>query len=161
MILIWLAFYLAHSFCLITLVSPATRQRYAKTPKGWQHWLSLTLFYSIPASFLWADDPQPLTVLASFLLFTAGSTLAIWAVRSNPWFSPAIEMPPTVVTDGAYALISHPGYCGFAMMAGASWLMVGATWALIPLGVYWLLLAWRGWRESELLQERQRVLLQK
>ena len=120
MILIWLAFYLAHSFCLITLVSPATRQRYAKTPKGWQHWLSLTLFYSIPASFLWADDPQPLTVLASFLLFTAGSTLAIWAVRSNPWFSPAIEMPPTVVTDGAYALISHPGYCGFAMMAGAS-----------------------------------------
>ena len=151
MILIWLAFYILYLFCFALIVPRSTLRRYSATPRDWQHTAAHFLFYSIPASFLWADDPHPAAVLLSFFLFAGGGGLVIWAVASNPWFSPAIEMPPMVVIDGAYAICAHPGYTGFALMALASWLIVGAAWALIPLVLYWALLAWRGWRESKML----------
>lgn len=152
MILIWLAFYVTYLVCAAVVIPRSTFKRYEKAPRDWQHRAAHILFYSIPVSYFFgADDPQPLTVLLSLVLFVAGGALVIWAVASNPWFSPAIEMPPMVVTDEAYGWFRHPGYTGFGLMAVASWLMIGATWALIPLAAYLALLAWRGWRESKLL----------
>lgn len=153
MIFLWLVFYLVYLFCFAFIVPRATVKRYAATPRDWQHRLAHVLFYSIPASyFLGVDQPPPSVALLSFVLFAGGGALAIWAVVSNPWFSPAIEMPPMVVTDGAFLLVNHPFYCGAGLMAIAGWLMVGHALAIIPLAAYLLLLTWRGWRESKMLR---------
>lgn len=91
-------------------------------------------------------------VVAS-LVFASGGALYIWAVRSNPYFLPNIEVPVMIISGGAYSWFSHPGYVAMAMMAAGTWLMIGHSLAVIPLALYALLLCWRARKETFLIYQ--------
>ena len=152
MILVWLGLFVSYLMAGAIYLPPETFARDRATRKGWQHYAALVLFYSIPASGL-AEEilPSPLVAIVAMTLFYIGGALNLWAIRSNPYFSPEIVTPPRVVTDGAYRWLNHPGYTGMMLMALASWLLVGAQWALIPLALYGALLAWRARKETQIL----------
>lgn len=152
MILVWLVLFVGYITCAALIVPRSTIERYNAAPKDWQYWTAHLLFYSIPASWLFGDGQSLLlTVLGGMLLFAAGGALNIWALVSNPYFLPSIEVPVRIARGGAYSRFSHPGYTAMAMMAAGSWLMAGHSLAVIPLVVYVGLLAWRSRKESVLL----------
>ena len=110
MIFLWLALFTLYSLGIITIVPEAQQEAYRAAPKDWRYWLGHILFYAVPLSWLWPhDDPSPLALLLALTLILYGSTLAIWAMASNPYFSPAIVRPDTIIATGAYRLCKHPG----------------------------------------------------
>lgn len=152
MIFLWLALFTLYLLSAAVIVPKAQQKAYHAAPKDWQFWFGHILFYAVPFSWLWPhDDPTPLALLLALTLILYGGTLAIWAMVSNPYFSPAIVRPDTIIATGAYRLCNHPGYTGFAMLAVGTWLLIGAMWGLIPLAGYLGLLMWRSRRESEIL----------
>jgi len=90
----------------------------------------------------------------------AGSTLGFWlvvhAMKVNHYFSPVIriqdERGHRVVDQGPYAVIRHPGYLGMLIFAPMAVLALGSWWALIPAGVYWLLILRRVLVEDQFLR---------
>jgi protein-S-isoprenylcysteine O-methyltransferase Ste14 len=65
--------------------------------------------------------------------------VTLWAMSVNAFFAQTVRLQTerghTVVTDGPYAYVRHPGYVGMlACMLGACFLL-GSLWALVP----WLL----------------------
>ena len=83
----------------------------------------------------------PLAVqLTAWAACALGYALFVWATASNAFFSRIVRIQPerghTVVCDGPYAYVRHPGYAGMLVsMLGAVFLL-GSLWALIP----WVLL---------------------
>jgi protein-S-isoprenylcysteine O-methyltransferase Ste14 len=154
MIFVWPVFFIGFLLCGAILIPRETIRRNSRAPKDWQYYLAHALFYSIPASALLSNaDPGWFQLLASFVMFTAGGALHIWAIRSNPYFSPETVEPPEVVCDGAYKWLNHPGYAGMALMATGSWMMVGHQMAIIPLMAYLALLLWRARKETSLIYQ--------
>jgi protein-S-isoprenylcysteine O-methyltransferase Ste14 len=86
-----------------------------------------------------------------------GWSLHIWAMVANRFHAKVVRIQSdrgqTVVTDGPYRYVRHPGYVGGIMLNFASPIMLGSLWALIPgvLGV--LLLAIRTVLEDRMLLE--------
>jgi protein-S-isoprenylcysteine O-methyltransferase Ste14 len=154
MIVVWLGFFV---FYLVSGAAWIPREHftyYQARPKQASYYFAHVLFYSIPLSSLWNDTlPSDSALLAGITLFCVGGWLNIWAVRSNPYFSPAIEQPPEVIRTGAYRLLNHPGYVGMFLLAAGSWLMAGHRLAVFPLIAYGLLLTWRARKESSLLYQ--------
>ena len=154
MIFLWLALFALYLLSAAVIVPKAQQKAYHAAPKDWQFWLCHILFYAVPLSWLWPhDDPSPMMLLLALTLILYGGTLAIWAMVSNPYFSPAMVRPDTIIATGAYRWkwLKHPGYVGFAMLATGTWLMIGASWGLIPLAGYLTLLTVRAYQESQLL----------
>ena len=152
MIFLWLALFALYLLSAAVIVPKAQQEAYRAAPKDWQFWLCHILFYAVPFSWLWPhDDPTPLVLLLALALILYGGALAIWAKVSNPYFSPAIARPDTIIATGAHSICKNPGYTGFAMLATGTWLMIGAAWGLISLAAYLILLTVRAYQESQLL----------
>jgi protein-S-isoprenylcysteine O-methyltransferase Ste14 len=84
----------------------------------------------------WPPDLPMLVPALGALLFAAGYLVTPWAMSANAHFSQTVriqtERGHTVVTDGPYASVRHPGYVGMlACMLGACFLL-GSLWALVP-----------------------------
>jgi protein-S-isoprenylcysteine O-methyltransferase Ste14 len=58
-----------------------------------------------------------------------------------------------VISSGPYRIIRHPGYLGQIIFSLASALALGSLWALIPAGLFALLLVVRTSLEDRVLQE--------
>lgn len=154
MIALWVPLFVLFLFCGAIFIPRETLQK--RTKKDWQFYAAHVLFYSIPASYFFSDCvPSAAVLLAAVALFLSGSALHIWAIRSNPYFSPEIVMPPRVIITGAYQwrYLKHPAYTGASAMATGSWLLGAPNWALIPLVTYLLLLAWRARKETLLIYQ--------
>ncbi|MBN1135240.1 MAG: isoprenylcysteine carboxylmethyltransferase family protein [Anaerolineae bacterium] len=102
---------------------------------------------SIPAGFPWAA----LGVAA------AGNLLSIWATAVNRFYGRFVriqkERGHTVICDGPYRAIRHPGYLGQIVFSLASALALGSLWTLIPSGLFALLLGIRTALEDRTLQD--------
>jgi protein-S-isoprenylcysteine O-methyltransferase Ste14 len=65
-----------------------------------------------------------------------GYALVVWAMTANAFFSETVRMQKdrgqTVVTDGPYRIVRHPGYVGSVTFNLVSPIMLGSLWALIP-----------------------------
>lgn len=154
MILAWTALFIYFLICGAVAIPPETIRRGNAAPKGWQYYLAHLLFYSIPVSSFFSDARRgAVQLLASLAMFSIGGALHIWAIRSNPYFSPEIVKPPEIIRTGAYAWLDHPGYAGMALMATGSWLMIGHQMAVIPLAAYLTLLLWRAQKETSLIYQ--------
>lgn len=151
--LCWLLLAIGYSVCGSLIVPRSTIEKYSLTPKDWQYWLGHFLFFSIPLSWLFGVESSPVAILTGVALFVIGGALRIWAMVSNPYFLPSIEVPVVVVSGGAYSWFNHPGYVGLAMMAAGSWLMIGHSLAVIPLVVYVTLLVLRAQKETSLIYQ--------
>jgi protein-S-isoprenylcysteine O-methyltransferase Ste14 len=74
------------------------------------------------------------------LVFAAGNTLQLWAMVSNPFFSPEIRLQPErghrLITSGPYRLLRHPGYLAMLISVPASAFAIGSSLGLVPAAIF-------------------------
>jgi protein-S-isoprenylcysteine O-methyltransferase Ste14 len=72
----------------------------------------------------------------AFTLFSLGYVFALWAARSNPFFSTVVriqrERGHHVVSSGPYAWVRHPGYAGPMIGHLALPIALGSLFGLVP-----------------------------
>jgi protein-S-isoprenylcysteine O-methyltransferase Ste14 len=87
--------------------------------------------------------------------YTAGLLLAGRAMSVNPFFSSAVRIQrdrgQTLVTDGPYRWVRHPGYSGMLLCLLGSGPALGSLWSMVPLVVVLVLLVRRTVVEDRLL----------
>lgn len=151
---LWCALVLGHMVAGALLIPKEFLQSYSSRPKDGQYWFLHACWYGVGFSW-WIErlTPSRITLAIGLCLFVLGSALLIWARRSNPYFSPDIDIPLLVVDKGAYALFEHPGYLGMDLMAFGSWFLLGCSWYSYSfLFAYVAVVAHRVQRENDLLR---------
>jgi protein-S-isoprenylcysteine O-methyltransferase Ste14 len=95
--------------------------------------------------------------MGSLVLFGAGTTLQLWTMVINPFFSPEIrvqtERGHKLVTRGPYRFLRHPGYLAMIVSVPASGLAIGSWLALAPAAAFCLVIVKRVRAEEEFLQK--------
>ncbi|NIS81585.1 MAG: isoprenylcysteine carboxylmethyltransferase family protein [Anaerolineales bacterium] len=85
-----------------------------------------------------------------------GNTLVVSATFANPFFSQTVriqkERGHSVITDGPYRYIRHPGNAGTILFELSAPLILGSWWALIPGVINTILLILRTALEDSTLQ---------
>lgn len=122
------------------------RSRYQKGAKNWDQILSrlmatigpllIWITSSLDFRFSWSPQlPILLVVLSSFLFF-AGSMFTLWTMGANRFFLGMVriqeERGQTVVKDGPYKFVRHPGYLGSLFFLVFTSIMLDSWWGLIP-----------------------------
>ncbi|MGD2248318.1 MAG: isoprenylcysteine carboxylmethyltransferase family protein [Candidatus Methanofastidiosia archaeon] len=86
-----------------------------------------------------------------------GYALGGWAMVVNKFFSAVVriqkERNQTVISDGPYRIVRHPGYTGAILALGSIPIMLGSLWALLPAGFIASLTIVRTSLEDNTLQE--------
>jgi protein-S-isoprenylcysteine O-methyltransferase Ste14 len=105
----------------------------------------------------WFDSVSGDMRTGSLMLFGAATTLQLWAMLVNPFFSPEIrlqsEREHQLVTCGPYRLLRHPGYLAMLISVPASALAIGSWLALVPAAAFCLVILKRVRAEEEFLQK--------
>jgi len=96
--------------------------------------------------------------MIALLIAVLGYALGVWALAVNAFFSQIVriqeERGHTVVTDGPYRFVRHPGYVGVILFELAVPMMLGSLWALVAGGLIALLIVIRtALEDSTLLAE--------
>ena len=85
-----------------------------------------------------------------------GYAFGVWAIAVNAYFSQIVriqeERGHTVVTDGPYRFVRHPGYVGVVLFELAVPIMLGSLWALAVGGLIASLIVIRTALEDRTLQ---------
>lgn len=102
--------------------------------------------------------PLPLALeLIAMLVVGLGYAFSSWALVANTFFAAVVriqkERGHTVITDGPYRFVRHPGYSGSLVSSLAAPFAFGAIWALIPAGLTIFVLIIRTLLEDRFLQE--------
>jgi protein-S-isoprenylcysteine O-methyltransferase Ste14 len=159
----------AISMRIMTAKSPgllAERLHPGAGVKAWDKLLASVTMLLVPVILIvsgldrrcgWSADISILIQLVAFIIWLLGNIFSKWGAVSNQFYSRNVriqkERGHTVVTDGPYQYVRHPGYAG-AMVAGmATPIMLGSWWALTAVGVQVLLLIIRTALEDQMLQE--------
>ena len=83
--------------------------------------------------------------------------IGVWSMAANAFFSMIVSIQKdrghTVVTDGPYRYVRHPGYAGSILFTIATPLVLGSLWAFIPCGLAAALFVVRTALEDRTLQE--------
>lgn len=154
---VWAWLYLGYSilqilvnFLVMRRTNPELIAERAEGSKRTQSWDRTIAVISVPLGLAiliiaalderWAWSTVPLWVnLVGAVLLVFGSSLSSWAMLTNAYFSTAIRIQQdrghTVVTEGPYRIIRHPGYLGWAVAGLSMALLFGSLWALIPAGL--------------------------
>jgi protein-S-isoprenylcysteine O-methyltransferase Ste14 len=86
--------------------------------------------------FGWSGAMSLALHAAGLLGGVLGWGLFLWAMASNTFFSEAVRIQPerghSVVQDGPYRWVRHPGYAGACLTFLCTPLLLGSWWALIP-----------------------------
>lgn len=105
----------------------------------------------------WFDSVSGDVRMGSLLLFGAATTLQLWAMAANPFFSPEIRLQSErghqLVTGGPYRFLRHPGYLAMLISVPASGLAIGSWLALVPAAAFCLVILKRVRAEEEFLQK--------
>lgn len=82
--------------------------------------------------FRWSGDVPIVLIVAAYIVYLLGNSLAGWAINSNPFFSAEsrlqTERAQKVTSDGPYRFIRHPAF----LLWVTTGLMLESWWALIP-----------------------------
>jgi protein-S-isoprenylcysteine O-methyltransferase Ste14 len=93
----------------------------------------------------------------SLLLFAAATTLQLWAMVVNPFFSPEIRLQSErghqLIACGPYRFMRHPGYLAMLLSVPASALAIGSWLALVPAAAFCLVILKRVRTEEEFLRK--------
>jgi protein-S-isoprenylcysteine O-methyltransferase Ste14 len=118
----------------------------AEGTKQWDKWLTLvsnafgTIVLWVVAAlefrFRWTMGMPLALHIAGLAASIAGYATFLWAMAVNAFFTEGVriqkERGHTVVTDGPYRLVRHPGYVGSILSLMAAPFLLGSRWALIP-----------------------------
>jgi protein-S-isoprenylcysteine O-methyltransferase Ste14 len=99
---------------------------------------------------LWARWP-------GVIVHVAGDAFMLWAMIVNPYLAPEVriqtERGHRVITTGPYAIVRHPMYVGLILGLAGIPLLLGSSWAFLPVGVVALLLVIRMVFEDRMLRK--------
>jgi protein-S-isoprenylcysteine O-methyltransferase Ste14 len=94
--------------------------------------------------------------LAATVVMVAGYALGLWALLANRFFSTVVRIQTdrghTVVSDGPYRYIRHPGYAGGLVYYLATPLVLGTPLGFVPAVILGSLLALRTGLEDRTLR---------
>jgi protein-S-isoprenylcysteine O-methyltransferase Ste14 len=107
--------------------------------------------------FSWTPDlPDYIQIVALCVIFL-GSMIATWAMVVNRFFSSHVRIQVdrghTVVSDGPYRVVRHPGYAGGILAWIAAPVFFSSYWVTIPSIVVIILTIIRTALEDRALQE--------
>lgn len=101
-------------------------------------WLAIFIIAALDERWAWSTVPLWVNFVGAALL-VLGSSISSWAMLTNAYFSGAVRIQQdrgqTVVTEGPYRFVRHPGYLGWAVVGLSMALLFGSLWALIPAGL--------------------------
>lgn len=102
--------------------------------------------------FGWSRMPRAV-ILIGAILFLIAYVLYAEVMRENAWLSRTIkvEQGQQVVSTGLYGIVRHPMYAVTLLLFLVMPLVLGSWYALIPLGIYPVLIVIRLKDEEELL----------
>lgn len=107
--------------------------------------------------FGWSPDLTVASRLVALVVWVLGDVFSKWAAVSNRFYSRIVRIQKdrghTVVTDGPYRYVRHPGYAGGLVAGLATPIVLGSLWALVAVGVLALLLVIRTALEDKTLHE--------
>ncbi len=101
--------------------------------------LSIMIVSGLDAGrFGWSSVPAWVTILG-IALFIFGWFFSLWAMVVNKHFESTIRIQVDrghkTISSGPYAIMRHPGYVGLILYFGASPMVLGSWWGLIPSGI--------------------------
>jgi protein-S-isoprenylcysteine O-methyltransferase Ste14 len=107
--------------------------------------------------FGWSPELALGVRLAALILFVLGDTLSKWAAVTNRFYSRIVRIQKdrghTVVDQGPYRFVRHPGYAGGLLAGLATPIVLGSLWALVAAGALTLLLVVRTALEDNTLHD--------
>jgi protein-S-isoprenylcysteine O-methyltransferase Ste14 len=137
-----------------------------KNVKKWDRMLSSVI--SVPTILMYVfsgldrrfngtgDIPDIINITGLVFIFL-GSMLFTWSMVSNKFFTTLVRLQTdrqhTVVTDGPYKYIRHPGYVGYIIFTLATPIALGAFWGLVFSGIIVILLIVRTALEDSTLKK--------
>jgi len=96
--------------------------------------------------------------LAALSVWFLADVFSKWAAIANRFYSRVVRIQEdrghTVVTDGPYRYVRHPGYAGALLAGFATPVALGSLWGLLPACVMVILLVHRTALEDEVLREQ-------
>jgi protein-S-isoprenylcysteine O-methyltransferase Ste14 len=119
--------------------------------------LAILVVAGLDARFDWSLQVPTTLQFAALVIAAAGNLISIWATAVNRFYSRFVriqkERGHLVISDGPYRYVRHPGYLGQIIFSLASALALGSLWALIPAGLFAVLLVVRTALEDRTLQD--------
>ena len=104
----------------------------------------------------WSPPLPPAVYVASYVLLVYSYFLAFWAMWTNRFFSSVVRIQSdrgqTVVREGPYRYVRHPGYAGAIPLVISTALSLGSLWALAPAAFITVLFVVRTALEDATLQ---------
>jgi protein-S-isoprenylcysteine O-methyltransferase Ste14 len=113
--------------------------------KGWDRvivkitapvWIAMMIITGLDERWGWSPEFSRGLHWIGFAIVVVGNVLVIWAMLTNAFFSSRVRIQydrgHTVVTDGPYRFVRHPGYTGFSLSQIGLPIMLGSLWGLIP-----------------------------
>jgi protein-S-isoprenylcysteine O-methyltransferase Ste14 len=106
--------------------------------------------------FAWLPAVPTAWIIPSLILTILGFAFSSWAMVANRYFSSVVRLQSdrgqTVVSEGPYHFVRHPGYAGAAIGYLFTPWALSSFWAIIPAALLILALLVRTAREDRLLQ---------
>jgi len=149
------------------LVAERSQSISAGDVKRWDKWIMpfvavfgpLLVFVvaGLEERFGWMPDIPRWFLWIGVAIILAAIAFSTWAMVVNRFFSGTVriqtERGHRVVTSGPYRLIRHPGYLSGVVGYLAMPLILGSSWAFIPVLVGILIICLRTWLEDRTLQQ--------
>ena len=86
--------------------------------------------------FRWSGELPTALIVAAYVIYLLGNSLAGWAINSNPFFSSEsrlqTERAQKVASTGPYRFVRHPAYSGAFLLWVTTGLMLESWWAVLP-----------------------------
>jgi protein-S-isoprenylcysteine O-methyltransferase Ste14 len=112
---------------------------------AWDRWLArLTasgplvcgLVAGLSVRWRWVPALPPAAEAAGIALYALGLLVGLWAMTSNPFFTPVLRIRPeqghTVATGGPYRFVRHPGTAGALLGDLAAPIILASPWSSVP-----------------------------
>lgn len=119
--------------------------------------LAILVVAGLDARYGWTPRLPPALQLAALVVAAVGNLISIWATAVNRFYSRFVriqtERGHLVISDGPYGVIRHPGYLGQIIFSLGSALALGSLWALVPGGLFAVLLVVRTGLEDRTLRD--------
>ena len=86
--------------------------------------------------FRWSGELPIALIVAAYIIYLLGNSLAGWAINSNPFFSSEsrlqTERAQKVASTGPYRFVRHPAYSAAFLLWMTTGLMLESWWAILP-----------------------------
>ncbi len=121
------------------------------------HVILMFVFSGLDHRFDWTGKVPIIINIAGLVFIFLGSMVFTWSMLSNKFFSTMVRLQTdrqhTVVTEGPYKYIRHPGYLGYMTFTFATPVALGTFWGLIFSGITCVLLIVRTALEDATLKK--------